>query len=106
MFGNDTSTSTLRAHLFNNHIGLWVEGCDKSKISITAEAAKGPVAHYRASKGQGFSVPLSSGGRPDDIREFSYETFVDAITQFIIADDQVNFSVLSSFECLSLYHIS
>lgn len=96
-FGRDTSTSTLRAHLYTNHIELWVDGCDKFKIPITAEKAKGLVAHYRASKGEASSDPKSSGERPADIREYSYEAFVDAITQFIIADDQVIIFVVFYF---------
>lgn len=82
-----TGVSTLRAHLVNEHIEQWVESCDKFKIPITAEAAKGPVANYRASGGA--SAPSSD--RPPNIREYSYEAFVDAITEFIIADDQVHF---------------
>jgi len=70
---------------------LWVEGCDKFKIPIVAEKAKGPVANYRASKGDGSQATSAefAGDRPPDIREYSYEAFVDAITEFIIADDQV-----------------
>lgn len=95
-FSLETGTSTLRSHLFTNHIGLWVDGCDNFKIEITAEKAKGPVARYRESKGKASSQPTSSQ-RPEDIREYSYEAFVDAITQFIIADDQV---------CILLYFFS
>lgn len=65
-----------------------MESCDKFKIKITAEAAKGPVANHRASKGQE-GTTASSGDRPPNIRKYSYEAFVDAITEFIIADDQV-----------------
>ena len=70
------------------HLELWVEGCDKFKIPIVAEKAKGPVANYCASKGED-SQTTSAGDRPPNIQEYSYEAFVDAITEFIIADDQV-----------------
>lgn len=86
-FGLETGTSTLRAHLFTQHLGLWVDSCDKFKIPITAESAKEPVAKYRASPNNTAHSP--SEGRPADIPEYSHEAFVDAITQFIIADDQV-----------------
>jgi hypothetical protein len=80
-----------------NHIELWVDRCNKFKIPITAEKAKGPVAHYCASKGKASSKPRSSGERPADICEYSYEAFVDAIMQFIIADDQVFIFVIFYF---------
>lgn len=47
----------------------------------------------------GLKTP-SSADRPEDIREFSYETFVDAITQFIIADDQVCFLLQNFYHLL------
>ncbi|KIJ98154.1 hypothetical protein K443DRAFT_133552 [Laccaria amethystina LaAM-08-1] len=62
--------------------------CDQFNIPITAEISKRAVASYRASKGKSSSQSTSSKERPEDIREYSYEAFVDAITQFIIADDQ------------------
>lgn len=89
-FSLDTGTSTLRAHLFTHHLDVWVEGCDKFKINITAANAKASVAEYRARKNQGRGTSQSTeGDRPDDLKDFSHEAFVDAITQFIIADDQV-----------------
>ena len=73
------------------HLAQWVDGCDQFKIPITAEIAKCAVASYCASKGQSSSQSTSSKERPEDICEYSYEAFVDAITQFIIVDDQVRF---------------
>ena len=87
-FSLETGTSSLRTHLFTHHLDIWVDGCDKFKIDITAQNAQGPVAAYRERKWQGGTLPEGSG-RPDDLGEFSHEAFVDAITQFIIADDQV-----------------
>jgi hypothetical protein len=85
MFAWKTSSGILRHHLFDNHIDLWVTGCDKLKIPITARSAQQPVAEYR--ERQGFiamNVPESDTRRP-----FSHEAFVDAIARFIVADDQV-----------------
>ena len=73
------------------HLAQWVDGCDQFKTPITAEISKRAVASYHASKGQSSSQSTSSKERPEDICEYSYEAFVDAITQFIIADDQVQF---------------
>ena len=86
---------------------MWVDSCDKFKISIAAAKAQEPVASYRTSKGQCTSQSNpGEGDRP----EYSYEAFVDAITEFIVADDQVSihqfeagYSVLQTcllvFEC-------
>lgn len=87
-FSLETGTSSLRTHLFTNHLDVWVEGCDTFNIEITAQNAKGPVAEYRMRKQQG-GAQSEGSGRPDDLNDFSHEAFVDAITQFIIADDQV-----------------
>ncbi|KIK00294.1 hypothetical protein K443DRAFT_100729, partial [Laccaria amethystina LaAM-08-1] len=67
----------------------WVDSCDEFKIPITAAKAQEPVASYRTSKGQHPSQSNPGvGDRPPDMPEYSYEAFVDAITEFIIADDQ------------------
>ncbi|KJA23886.1 hypothetical protein HYPSUDRAFT_114830, partial [Hypholoma sublateritium FD-334 SS-4] len=67
----------------------WIDGCDKFKIPITAERAKGPVAQYRESRGDPSAESAqAAGNRPPDIPAYSYEAFVDAITEFVIADDQ------------------
>ena len=55
------------------------------------------MANYHASKGEG-GTTASSGDRPPNIREYSYEAFVDAITEFIIANDQVCISS-SCYDC-------
>ena len=88
-FSCKTGTSSLCAHLTKFHLAQWVDGCDQFKIPITTEIAKHAVASYRASKGQSSSQSTSLKERLEDICEYSYEAFVDAITQFIIADDQV-----------------
>ncbi|KAF8868234.1 hypothetical protein CPB84DRAFT_1697018, partial [Gymnopilus junonius] len=66
----------------------WVEACDRFKIAITAAAAQQRIAEYRKGKGQPTAQSTSASDRPTDIPNFSRETFVDAITEFIIADDQ------------------
>ena len=85
MFAWTTSSGTLRHHLFGEHIALWVAGCDKLKIPITAKNARQPVAEYRERQGFiGTNIP-----EPVIRRPFSHEAFVDAIARFIVADDQV-----------------
>jgi hypothetical protein len=84
-FASTTSSGTLRWHLIDKHIALWVAGCDKLKISITAKNAQQPVAAHRECQGIiGSNVP-----ELDTRRSFSHEAFVDAIARFIVADDQV-----------------
>ena len=80
-FSLDTGSSTLCTNLFMHHISMWVDSCNKFKIPITAAKAQEPVASYRMSKGQ-----HTSQSNPP---EYFYEAFVNAITEFIIEDDQV-----------------
>lgn len=87
-FSSTSSTSTLRAHLFTHHLASWVDACDKFKISITAAQAQHRAAEYRLSKGETPKTTLKSDERLN-IPEYSSETFLDAITEFIIVGDHV-----------------
>lgn len=90
-FSLNTGSSTLCTHLFVHHISMWVDSCNKFKIPITAANAQELVASYRMSKGQCTSQSNpGAGDRPPDMPEYSYKAFVDAITECIIADDQVS----------------
>jgi len=84
-FSLETGTSTLRHHLFSHHLALWVEACDRFKIPITASSALPHVRAYRQSAGM--APPPSE--RPENVPKFSNKAFIDAIVEFIIADDQV-----------------
>jgi hypothetical protein len=85
-YGPKTGTTVLRAHLCNEHMGHWVEGCDKFKIPINAKLFQGRVDEYRKQNG-------GSQARQEDptlpTRAYSREAFIDAIVEWIIADDQV-----------------
>jgi len=83
-YGKGTGTSVLRKHLADAHIDIWVSGCDKLKISIRAKEVLQAVATYRIKMGQETFTPTQPTGP-----EFSKEAFVDAIAEFIVADDQV-----------------
>ncbi|TFK25333.1 hypothetical protein FA15DRAFT_590673, partial [Coprinopsis marcescibilis] len=63
----------------------WVKACNDHKIPITAKEAKEHVAGYRACQGQG-SAQDDTPAMP--IPEFSDETFINALVDFIVADDQ------------------
>lgn len=87
-FSIKTGTGVLHRHLFEHHANKWIEGCDKLRIPITAKEAQRALTDYRHRKGQvnanANSTEHSKPGRP-----FSQEAFVDAIVEFIVADDQV-----------------
>ena len=63
---------------------MWVSICDKKDIKITASSVAKHVAAYRAECGE---IPDTD----DTARQkFSNEAFVDAIVEWIVADDQVD----------------
>jgi hypothetical protein len=83
-FSLKTGTGVLRRHLFEHHADAWIEGCDKLHIPITAKDAQRVVVDYRNRKGQARTNSTKQLGCP-----FSQEAFVDAIVEFIVANDQV-----------------
>lgn len=99
-----TSTSILRGHLLNHHSDTWFKACEKLSISITAKCAQAKLAQFQ--------------GRPQETRDtaqsasrkcFSNETFLDALVEFIAADDQVSFNfpfISDTTEMLYLHSLS
>lgn len=81
-FGLATSTSSLRKHLFSEHIEEWSKACDELKIEITAAVALEAIRIFRNQP----PVTLLESERP----QYSKEVFVDAIVDFIVGDDQVS----------------
>ncbi len=86
-YSKNTGTDGPRKHLISDHLEEWVDGCDQLGITITAQAALAPVEAYRLHKCD--APPAASSGQSQSHPEFSNEAFADAITEFIIADDQV-----------------
>jgi hypothetical protein len=80
-FGLTTSTSSLRKHLFSDHLEEWSTACDTRKIPITVPAAIEAIRKFRNEPG---STTLEAE-RP----EYSKEAFIDAIVDFVVGDDQV-----------------
>lgn len=66
---------------------MWISSCDKLNIPITGKAAQGTLQDYRARQGAGTAKPAPDG-KPS--QKFTHEAFVDAIVEFIVADDQVS----------------
>ena len=94
-FRDSTGTSSIRRHLYDLHLSEWISICDQYNIPITGKTARDRVNDYRlaqrtqASVDQGAFSPLDS-----ERREFSKEVFVEALVEWIVADDQVRFSIL------------
>ncbi|KAJ7730099.1 hypothetical protein DFH07DRAFT_756418, partial [Mycena maculata] len=86
-FSKNTSTGVLRKHLYENHLDVWVAGCDQLKISIKAKEAKQYLDDYWARKQQ-TTAGASEPEPPEPRTQFSQEAFVDAIVEFIVGDDQ------------------
>lgn len=90
LFATTTSTGVLRRHLYETHLDVWVAGCDQLNINIKAKEAKPHVDEYRRRKQQTTgAAPTEEPGKKRT--SFSKEAFVDAIVEFIAADDQVSF---------------
>jgi hypothetical protein len=89
-FAPTTGTSTLRKHLADYHISAWVKGCDKLEVPITAAAIKYQVTQHRLRQGsrQGQQTHFDSG--TPQPQAYSEEAFVDALVEWIVADDQVS----------------
>ena len=83
-----TGTNNLQKHLYTNHVDEWVESCDKLNIKIMAEKAKPAVDAYRARTGTRVDGQESNTACLTQ-KPFSPEAFVDAIVEWIVADDQV-----------------
>ncbi|KZT25935.1 hypothetical protein NEOLEDRAFT_1199686, partial [Neolentinus lepideus HHB14362 ss-1] len=82
-FGAKTSTTGMRKHLCERHADPWIQACDKLQISIKAKEALKAVADYRRRQGQ---APVSDSMQMR--RPFSDAAFLDAIVEFIVANDQ------------------
>ena len=62
---------------------MWVSICDKKGIKITASSVAKCVAAYREECGQ---IPETDNTTH---QKFSKEAFIDAIVEWMVADDQV-----------------
>jgi hypothetical protein len=80
-YSGNTSTGTLRKHLYQNHIKDWLGECKRLDITITAQEALDAIAKHRGIK------PGSQTSRP----QFTSERFINALAEFIVATDQVSF---------------
>lgn len=75
-----TSVGTLRKHLFTEHPKEWSTECKAHGIPITAKSALAAIAAF-------YGVVPESQDQPRP--QFSPERFVDALVEFIVANDLV-----------------
>lgn len=87
-FALTTGTDPLRKHLADHHTDAWISACDKLEIKITAKSAQRAVHEYRQRQHQSSEGDSSTESKSSS-HTFSQEAFVDAIVEFIVADDQV-----------------
>jgi hypothetical protein len=74
-----TSVGTLRRHLYTIHPKEWSAQCKAHGIPITAKSALAAIAAFHGVE------PAQDQPRP----QFSQERFVDALVEFIVANDLV-----------------
>lgn len=110
-----TGTSVLRKHLIDHHRDEWISACMRMKIKITAQQAQPVLDNYRAKFGDQHQAELNGGSGPAGRKPFSNEAFLDAICDWVVADDQVGhnlyiliafseiYTLLKGYQCHRVY---
>ncbi|RXW14039.1 hypothetical protein EST38_g11815 [Candolleomyces aberdarensis] len=81
-----SGTGTMRRHLYGHHLNDWVKECDRQDIKIMAKSAQKYVDEYRKDQG---GLPASEAeGTEHKVPEFTPDAFIEALVDFIVADDQ------------------
>ena len=91
IYKEGSSSSTLCAHLLNQHDKEWIQACDQQGITISARGAEKAICDYR--KQHGGTVPQFRK-KSQSRKPFTQEGFEDAIIDFIVANDQVHIHLL------------
>lgn len=84
-FSLKTGSGTMRSHLSHQHTHDWILTCDANDIKITATGVQEILVEYRSSQGEEHTDSANKSRKP-----YSREAFVDALVEFIVADDQVS----------------
>ena len=87
-YGQKTSTTTMRKHLYSSHIEVWLAECERLSVTIVAKDALEAIAAYRGVRTESQTSP-----RP----QFTSARFIDALAEFIVATDQV------CLQCFALF---
>jgi hypothetical protein len=91
VYSSTTSTTVLRKHLYKDHLVEWVNSCDKLQITINGKEAIKCAMEYRLKRdGPAASIPTDDQSPKGERVPFSKEAFLDALTDFIVADDMVS----------------
>ncbi|RXW21072.1 hypothetical protein EST38_g4780 [Candolleomyces aberdarensis] len=86
-YNKKSGTGTMRRHLYGHHCNDWIAECDRRGFKIIAKSAQKHVKAYRvmqANLPQAATDDSGCGSIPD----FTHEAFIDALVDFIVADDQ------------------
>jgi hypothetical protein len=84
------STTTLRRHLANDHWEMWIMSCMEAgiEITLTSKEVRRALDKFERKYGRGDNVITEDGSFPVN-RTYTPKSFLAAIVQWIIADDQV-----------------
>ncbi|KAJ2932623.1 hypothetical protein H1R20_g4480, partial [Candolleomyces eurysporus] len=72
-------------HLYGHHLDEWVVECDQFGLKIIAKEAQQYIAAYWARKGQATAEEAPESTVP----EFTHDTFIEVLADFIVADNQI-----------------
>ena len=88
IYGNLTGSGNLRKHLYKKHTEDWFSSCDEQGIAITAndKELQSTLADYRQRHSQVSKLASDSSIAR---QKYTSKAFIDAIVEFIVADDQV-----------------
>jgi hypothetical protein len=86
-FSKNTATGTLRKHLLTCHLDKWLDECKARNIVPTANAAKVVLQNRLQEVTEGDPHPIPR-------KPYSREVLLDAITEWIVADDIVCYITL------------
>ncbi|KAF9543547.1 hypothetical protein CPC08DRAFT_770216 [Agrocybe pediades] len=98
-YKTSSATSTLQRHLYNKHLVEWVEGCKQAGIKITASepGVQDALDEYHRHHSTDSHNAASDRDTPSLLyQDYSPEAFVDAIVDWIVADDQIGWATLDN----------
>lgn len=80
-------------HMLKDHLEIWVNSCDQLDIAIGGQKFQDAAKKFRQQRGEDGSNGTEYT-QPDanSHPQYSPEAFVDAIMDFIVGDNQVNFT--------------
>ncbi len=83
-----TGTTPLHHHLLREYLKLWVIACNRLNMLIKGNGTK-PAKQFRQANSMVTAATSPETSASTFVPQFSQEAFIDAIIEWIIADDQV-----------------